>query len=145
MQNSNLADGFVDLNVVYEKRRHENAVKIRHQEEVAKQEAIKLREEAKKFEDFKAKVKGDDSGLTLLDLKNMNSVYKREYVKIIMADEEVTRVVLSNMDHKADEMLDECVDLEHGIEDTKDVWDKSVNAINHAINEAAIKNGIKEK
>ena len=75
----------------------------------------------------------------------MNSVYKREYIKIIMADEEVTRLVVSNMDHKADEMLDECVDLEHGIEDTKDIWDNSVNRINNAINDAAIKNGIREK
>ena len=118
---------------------------MRQKEDASHQEAIRHREEAKKFEEFKAKVKGDDSGLTLLDLKNMNSVYKREYIKIIMADEEVTRLVVSNMDHKADEMLDECVDLEHGIEDTKDIWDNSVNRINNAINDAAIKNGIREK
>ena len=33
MQNTNLHEGFIDLNVVYEKRRHENAVEMRRKEE----------------------------------------------------------------------------------------------------------------
>ena len=62
---------------------------MRAEEEKLRQERIKHREEAIKFEEFKAKVKSDDSGLTILDLKKLNSVYKREYINIIMEDEKL--------------------------------------------------------
>lgn len=45
MQNNNLVEGFLDLNVVYEKRIHENAVKMRKQEYKLRQQNIEKREE----------------------------------------------------------------------------------------------------
>ena len=121
------------MNVIYEKRRHERAVEMKKKEQAIREENIQKREEAKMFEAFKAKVKSDDSGLSLLDLKKLNSVYKREYMKIIIEDEALTAHVLNVIDEKVENQIDEVIGLEYGIQDTKDVWDNSVQRINEAI------------
>ena len=70
------------------------------------------------MEQFKAKVHSDDSGLTLADLRKLDSVHKKEYIKAIIEDSTVTQLVLDNMNNKVEENLDEAAELEMNVQDT---------------------------
>ena len=94
MQGTDFCEGFVDMNVIYEKRRHERAVATKKIEEKIRKETIVKREEAKEMEKFKAKIHGDDSGLTLSDLRKLNSVYKKEYISAMMEDSDMTAFIM---------------------------------------------------
>ena len=116
MENNNMAEGFLDLNVLYEKKRHERALKIKSRAEEIRLENIRKREEAKKLESFKEHMRKDVTsnecdGLTLHDLKKLNSVYKREYIKIIIEDDDSTAYILDQMNHKVEDKIEEVVDI----------------------------------
>ena len=43
-----------------------------------------------------------------------------------MEDSDMTYLILNQVNEKANTNLDEAVELEYGVQDTQDIWDKSV-------------------
>jgi hypothetical protein len=47
-----------------------------------------------KIDEFNKKIRSDDGKLNVLDLKKLNSVYKREYIGMVMEDDKAIKTYL---------------------------------------------------
>jgi hypothetical protein len=77
------------MDVSYIKRRHELAIELRKKEAQLHAENKAKREEAKDLEKFDAKIRSDDNGLTLNDLRKLNSVKKKHYVENLIDEDNI--------------------------------------------------------
>ena len=92
---------------------------------MVKEQMIKNKVKQEELDEFNLKIRQDDGKLSLFDLKKLNSVYKKEYVSMVMHDDTALKEYLAQTHEKLDEEKNAIVDLEWGIEDTKDVWDQA--------------------
>ena len=76
------------------------------------------------------------------DLKKLNSVYKRDYIKMTCEEDDKVMNYLKVTDVKLQESHDQVVDLMYGIDDTQEVWDQQINTINEAIVKKAVEFGL---
>ena len=75
---------------------------MRKKEEELRGENRKKREYAKEIEQFDAQIKGDDSGLTLLDLKKLDSTKHRHYVSNLIEEDNVLKAFLEDTNEKVE-------------------------------------------
>ena len=77
-----------------------------------------------------------------MDLKKLNSVYKREYAKVLLSEHDDMKALVKYQKDKIEEKIDDVEDLVMGIEDIHDDWDHAEEQINIALAEKAAEVGI---
>ena len=75
-----MAEGFLDLDVRYEKKRHENAILMRQKLDNLNAENLKKREYAKELEQFDAQIKGDDKQLSMGTIRRLDTIKKNHLI-----------------------------------------------------------------
>ena len=125
-----------DMNIQYNIRKLINAKIINNYQTFRK----------KNFEDrvdFNMKIRnGDEGRLDILQLKKLNSVKKRDYIKMVIEESDKMVNYLDYINKKTEEKQNELCDMMMGIEDTNDTWNQAVDHLNHKILEAAERIGV---
>ena len=78
-------------------------------------------------------------------MKKLNSVYKKEYAKVILGENEDVQALAQYQKDKVEDKIDGVEDLIMGIEDIHDEWDHAEKQINVALAKKAEEVGITQK
>ena len=96
--------------------------------------------------EFNKKIRaGDDGRLSLLDLKKLNSVYKRDYVKMVMKESEETRGYAQEVENKVKNTVYDGYMMMLDFDEANTVWEHSLEDINKTAKERADKMGVSKK
>jgi len=115
---------------------------MRKKEEELRAENLAKRDVAKDLEKFDAQIRGDDSGLSLGDLKKLNSVKKRHYIDNLIEEDNVLVEFLKGTEENVGVALDDNNDMQMEVGDVLDDYKQNIRKINEALNKKAIENGI---
>ena len=63
--------------------------------------------------------------MSLSDLRKLNSVFKKEYIKMVMEEDDTMRNYIKQTNRKLDLTETEVADLKAGIGDTNNTWDQA--------------------
>ena len=75
-------------------------------------------------------------------IKELNSVYKDDYMKLMLSENNLTTKYLDNVKEQVQDAADQAGDLEMQIEDLNDNWNAEIQHINDKMKESAIKTGV---
>ena len=91
---------WLNMNVVYDQRDAARAARIRQREKELAAERERKRIIEEKRAEFNLGIREDKGKLTLADLKKLNSVYKRDYIKMVVEEDDQVKEHLVSVDEK---------------------------------------------
>ena len=121
------------MNVIYDQKDATRAARIRQREKEFAEQRERKRQIEEKRAEFNKSIREVGGKLTLFDLKRLNSVYKKDYVKMVTEEDEKMKEHLSNVGNKNLDDQTELQEVIWGIQDTHDVWDTTVDDINQTL------------
>ena len=80
-----------------------------------------------------------------MDLKKLNSVYKRDYVSMVMREQEQTRGYALEVEDKVKNTVYDGYLMMLDFDEANTVWEQSCNNINKLAKERAAKEGVTKK
>ena len=89
-----------NMNVVYDLRDAARAARIRQREKELAEERERRRIIEEKRAEFNLGIRENTGKLTLADLKKLNSVYKRDYIKMVVEEDDQVKEHLHVVDEK---------------------------------------------
>lgn len=104
-----------------------------------------VRQKKEGLERFESRIVKHGEKLTLKELKGLNTVYKKNYTKQILKENDQAMQYVKNVNDVVMDDETKVADLIWGIEDTETVWKDAEQAINTAVKTNAITNGITKK
>ena len=143
----NIHQNSFDMNILYEAKRAKQAREIREREEAYHKELERRRLIRENREQFNKDIReGDYKGrLSYLSLRELNSVYKKDYIEFIMREEAPqVHSYLDNVIDEVEDKQDELHSVVWGIEDTQHVWENQIDKINLRIYEKAEEFGLEK-
>ena len=99
------------MNILYNKKKNFKARFIEKMHKMIRDELIKNKANKERIDEFNKKIRTNDGKLNLFDLKKLNSVYKREYIGMVINDDNALCKYLDIINKKLTEAETEVVDL----------------------------------
>ena len=85
---------------------------------------------------------GGGGKLTYEQIRNLNSVYKEDYVKAMLKEDDAMAEYVKISQGTLLDAFDQVEQMIEGLQDVDDEWQNNVKEINKKIMDSAIKNGI---
>ena len=86
------------MNILYNKKKTHKARFIEGIHKMIRDKMIENKATQEKINEFNKKIREDDGKLSLLDLKKLDSVYKREYIKMVVEKDDCLMVTEKGLD-----------------------------------------------
>ena len=93
---------------------------------------------------FDARIAGKDGKLNVKELAHLNSVHKKHYIDMVMADDEKMKYHLQHVHEECDKVEDQVKDLEMHMGETEEQWNAACDHLTDVILAAGLKWGVME-